>query len=93
MNITIFGNGGGVTIDDTGKPTRYVPSLEVQEGEHDGYGDIIRFDVVEWRAHYGRDLPGSLDILDIGYWYSGGPDMEVAYEPAEPEFRRPRAII
>jgi hypothetical protein len=82
MNTTIFGNGGEVVINDDGYPLEQRPSDMVPD-EHDGYADIIRFDVDEFRKHYGlAELPGSIDILAIGYWHPAG------YEPAEQELRR-----
>jgi hypothetical protein len=80
----VTGNGGNVFINDDGTVRTFDPSYETDAGEHEGYADILRFDVDEYRRHYKcKDLPTAIDILTIGYWHKGG------YEPPEPEFRRP----
>lgn len=33
---------------------------------------LIRFDVEEYKKHYGvEEIPDSVDILDMGYWFRG----------------------
>ena len=79
-NRVIFGNGGEVTIDESGKPLRFEPSEEVATGDHDGYADIVSFDMEEWRTAYGYaqgEGPEQIDILDIGFTTDKG-----YYEPA-----------
>jgi hypothetical protein len=52
-------------------------------GEPDAYSDIRRFDFAEYRRTYaGEPQPGSIDILDVGYW-----SADESYEPADPEHR------
>lgn len=64
MTYTIRGSHGEVVITDSGEIV-----------SRDGYDDIVRFDVDEYRAWYVArgvesllDDIGEEDILDLGYW-------------------------
>ena len=51
--------------------------------------NIKRFDLEEFRAHYGKDVPDSVDILDLGYWDDRryiGPDNEWRKLAEDPDF-------
>lgn len=54
--------------------------------EGEGIDEIARFDVAEFRKHYGysesKRLP-DIDILDIGYWTNTGQ-----YEEPEADYRK-----
>lgn len=54
------------------------------DGRH--LGRIGRFDLVEWRNHWGESLPSAFDILDLGYRYTDEDDGE-AYAPADAKWR------
>jgi hypothetical protein len=76
---------GELTINADGA----VAACRLDNDDADGgghLGRIIRFDVVEWRGHWGEALPSAFDILDLGYWYSGEDDVE-AYAPADAKWR------
>ena len=49
-------------------------------------GRIGRFDLVEWRNHWGEALPSAFGILDLGYWYTDEDDVE-AYAQADAKWR------
>lgn len=63
------GTHGFVEFDDFGMVTR-----------REGYENVVRVDVAEFRAKYG-ELEDT-DILDLGYWTVDGQ-----YEPPEADFR------
>lgn len=85
------GNWGDlVCCAATGLVVRYERLGEWQKFG-DGYDDITRLDVDEWRAFYpGEDVSGPHDVLDFGSWDEAG-----RYVPAEADwredFRRERA--
>lgn len=81
----IFGNGGELTVAPTGEVIAFNPSAETLDGDHDGYGDVIHVDLVEWRRFYGYDLDGRvthIDILDVDCHLESGEVIK-----AEPEHR------
>lgn len=75
----VSGSAGSFLIDKDGN---------IIKRNHDKDYDEIHFiDVEEFRAFYNKDLPSSIDILDLGYWtvtnsYEG-PDMEWRRDFAE----------
>lgn len=80
--ITVFGNWGELTVDaDTGEVLAYAPGVDFDPAQPaEGYCDIAKIDLVEWRAYletHGFSMPGSTDILNVGYWDKSGE-----YEPA-----------
>lgn len=77
------GNWGSLFCDlATGLVVRYERGGEWNK-PGDGYDDITRLDVDEWRSYYpGEDPAGPHDILDFGSWDEGG-----RYVPAEADWR------
>ena len=63
--------------------------IEYQRGgewakQGDGYDDIVRLDVDEWRAYWpSGDLFAGHDILDFGSWDASG-----RYTPPEQDWRK-----
>jgi hypothetical protein len=75
----IYGNGGEMTVAQTGEILLYEPSEEVPQ-DHDGYFDIIHVEMDKWRRRHGRTwgLPGRrIDILSVSFHTADG-----IYEPA-----------
>lgn len=74
----VIGTGGSITIGVDGD----VLETDIKSAEHsDLYSSIVKFDLAEYRRHYGK-TDTQYDILDLGYWCSDGK-----YEPAEEDFR------
>jgi hypothetical protein len=77
--------GWGELICDsrTGLVVEYIRGGDWQK-EGDGYDNIARLDVLEWRLYWGKDadLFAGHDILDFGSWDKSGH-----YEPAEMDWR------
>jgi hypothetical protein len=85
--FTVHGDHGELEVHQTG---RLVSPLL-----HNTYDDfiILRFDVAEFLSYYGyKQVPSSVDILDIGYWYMVEGCLE-AYEPPESDYRQPKIAI
>ena len=75
--MLISGNHGALAVDESsGRVIDYEP-----EGAEE-YANIACFDLLEWRAHYGRAKCDGGDILDFGYWRLDG-----TYEPPEADWR------
>lgn len=75
--MLIFGNHGKLQVDNSsGRVITYDP-----EGSQE-YTNIARFDLQEWRAHYGQVACDGGDILDFGYWLH-----DETYEPPEADWR------
>lgn len=55
-----------------------LPDQSTYDG--DALRPIKKFDLPEWRGHWKRDLPESLDILDVGYWNADGSYEEPAHD-------------
>jgi len=53
-----------------------------KDAESEGYHDIARFDLEEWKRFYNQDTCRGADILDVGYWTKDG-----IYEPAAAKHR------
>lgn len=82
--FVVFGSHGQVSANtETGDVVSYVP---VEGDPEPGYGDIVRFDVVEWFSKYPGEKLDSVDILDIGYWYCAEAVND--YEPPVEEHRQ-----
>jgi hypothetical protein len=82
----ISGNGGDILVHHTGKVVGYNPSVEVADGEHEGYFDVVHVDLIEWAAFYSvdyeRDMPMHFDILDVDCTLADGEVIK-----AEPDWR------
>lgn len=52
----------------------------------DMHSDILQMDFDEWRNFWQRELPDTIDILDVGYWYEGDGTRE--YEPPAESWRQ-----
>jgi hypothetical protein len=59
--------------------TGEVVSMNLEEPDSEEGKDlasIARFDVEEWKGKYQKpELPKSIDILDLGYWYGSNPEQ------------------
>jgi len=74
-NMVVEGDYCDFTIDHQG----YVANKSIRLGCCDGTHahSITRFDLVEWKKHWGKDdLPDSFDMIDLGYWYGSKNDYE-----------------
>jgi hypothetical protein len=77
---------GELTIDAEG----YVIQRRLDNEDSDGgkhLKSIARFDLAEWRRHWGQPLPATFDILDVGYWYVAPETNESAFEPPDAKWR------
>lgn len=93
-SITVSGSYGELEVDAiTGEVIRYndehdgfdrwldrIEMAKQAKAGEDGYYDIVRFDLDEWRAycaehHASWELTGS-DILMIGFWTIDGKKVE-----------------
>ncbi|MFA5354518.1 MAG: hypothetical protein WC291_09845 [Thermodesulfovibrionales bacterium] len=89
--IYIHSNWGVLTINSEGYvlpfESKYNSHLEEDRGQMinggDALGDIVRFDLQEFRHTYPKDTPRDIDICDIGYWTTDGK-----YEPPVDDFRQ-----
>jgi hypothetical protein len=70
---TVYSSHGTVEIDDGGA----VVAVDLDTSA-DGWTFPlpVRFDVAEYLQHYGGNVPGGFDILDIGYWDASGRYIE-----------------
>ena len=76
---------GELTINADGTVTaRHLDNDDADGGRH--LSRIVRFDLPEWRNHWGDSMPSAFDILDLGYWYTGDDDVE-AFEQADAKWR------
>jgi hypothetical protein len=79
---TVRSSHGVLTIDTQGTVThRHLDNDDADGGAH--LARIARFDIGEWQRHWGKELPESFDILDLGYWYFGADDSETYAPPDE----------
>ena len=71
--FTAHGGWGELICDcETGRVLEYDRSSEWKK-DGDGYDDIVRLDVDEWRAFWPNgDLCAGHDILDFGSWDKSG---------------------
>ncbi len=89
---TVGSSHGELTIDAAGN----VVNRDLDNSDSDGGGHlatITRFDLGEWRRHWGCPLPESFDILDLGYWYADPATGMTAYEPPDAQWRADIAEI
>jgi hypothetical protein len=88
---TVGSSHGQLTIDAAGN----VVNRNIDNAESDGghLAAITRFDLGEWKRHWGSPLPESFDILDLGYWYADPGTAMTAYEPPVAEWRKDIAEI
>jgi hypothetical protein len=77
MNVCLIqGSWGQLRVDaETGDVLRLTDESKDAQGE--GYHDIARFDLEEWKRFYNQGTCRGADILDVGYWTNEG-----IYEPA-----------
>jgi hypothetical protein len=76
----VSGSHGTLIVDsETGAVLDYNP--EYVEG-FEGYGNIKRIDIEEWRKAYPGEPFLDCDILDVGYWTA-----DDVYVPPESEWR------
>jgi len=89
---TVGSSHGELTIDAEG----YVIERRLDNEDADGGGhlkSITRFDLPEWRSHWGQPTPATLDILDLGYWYVDSETNETIFLPPDAKWRAEIAKI
>lgn len=65
--FTVYGSHGDlVAASASGRVLEYAA---IGDGE---YSAIAFFNIAEWRQAYPGEVPGHIDILDIGYWTEEG---------------------
>lgn len=88
---TVSSSHGELTIDADGRVTRCRTDNDDSDGgQH--LKAIRRFDLGEWRAHWGNPDTRQIDILDLGYWYTDASGAD-AYEPPDAQWRKEIAEI
>lgn len=69
----VAGSWGILTVNrDTGYVRDYddqdTRRIEIGDQYEDGYTNIVRFDLGEYRENWRKDIPDQVDILDLCYW-------------------------
>jgi hypothetical protein len=83
---TISSTHGKLTVNADG----HVIECRAGNEEPDGGGhlkSITRFDLAEWRRHWRKPMPLTLDILDLGYWYTDLDTKHAAFAPPDEKWR------
>ena len=63
----VYGSHGDLTVSHvSGRVLGYEP---IGDG---AYRNITFFNIAEWRQIYPGEVPGHVDILDLGYWTEEG---------------------
>jgi hypothetical protein len=91
-HYTVGSSHGELTIDTNGKVIR----RRLDNEDTDGGGHlarIMRFDLAEWRKHWGNPEASRIDILDLGYWYNGAKTADCTYVPPDSRWRSEIAQI
>jgi hypothetical protein len=89
---TIGSSHGQLIADAEGT----VLGRDLDNYDPDGGGhlaQITRFDLAEWRKHWGRPDANSIDILDLGYWYTEPTTGRELYAPPDAKWRSEIAEI
>ncbi len=85
----IYGSHGIMTVN---RITGVVESCStgVTTESDQSYRLIDKFDVAEYRKHYGTEIiPGAVDILDMGYWKT--EKGQTSYEEPAHDWRKETA--
>lgn len=69
---------GELALDAAGYVTA-CNSEATKDGQH--LQDITNFDLLEYRKYWGEMPDQRVDILDLGYWYSGRDGIKKYCEP------------
>ncbi len=83
---TVSSSHGELTIDAEG----LVIARDLDNNDADGGGHlacITRFDLAEWRKHWGNPDTTDVDILDIGYWYANPSTGKSDHAPPDARWR------
>jgi len=92
VRYTIASSHGELTVDAEGFVIeRRVDNDEADGGKH--LKSITRFDLVEWRKHWGNPETDRIDILDLGYWHTDPKTNTIAFEPPDAKWRSEIAEI
>jgi len=76
----VFSSGGTIKVDAVSGD---VIECTTNRNEDNELRQIAKFDVAEYKSHYNvTEIPGDLDILDLGYWTNDG-----AYEKPVDDWR------
>jgi hypothetical protein len=87
QQYTVASSHGLITVDANGKIIgRRLDNKDVDGGSH--IACITRFDLAEWRAHWGNPDTSRIDILDLGYWYTKPGCNEPLYAPPDAQWRK-----
>jgi hypothetical protein len=66
----VYSSGGSLKVD---AENGLVVECTTHRNEDNELKQIVRFDIEEYNAHYNvHEIPGALDILDLGYWNQDG---------------------
>ena len=92
VRYTILSSHGELTADGDG----YVLERNIDNDYVRGgrvLAVIDRFDLAEWREHWGSPATTRIDILDVGYLYTDPDAEESGYEPPDEQWRKEIAQI
>ena len=79
--LVVHSSHGDLRVDPA---TGIVTEINAVAGGDD-LSFIWKFDLEEWKSFWGEELPGDIDILDLGYLYREG--VKEGYEPPEEDWR------
>ncbi len=83
----VFSSHGEITADkETGNVIKIDLTCDCKHNEQ-CINNIKQFDVNEFKMYYSKEIPESVDILDLGYWLNNGGYEEPAHDWRE-EIRR-----
>lgn len=86
QRITVRSNHCTFVMNGKGDIVARVVDKSSPRGDQRHMRAILNFDVEEWTAYWGPELPDSLDILDLGYDYK--KSGHTCYEAAETSWRK-----
>jgi hypothetical protein len=87
QTFLVFSSGGSLKVDGQ---TGLVIECTTERNEDNELKQIVKFNLDEYKEHYRVvEIPGDLDILDLGYWNKDG-GYEKPVEDWRNEMRRAR---
>lgn len=73
------------------KENGQVISIIVHEGGDKSFADIKKLNIEEYLTYKAlKEMPDTVDILDLGYWYENNPNAELKYEEPAHDWRKER---
>jgi hypothetical protein len=83
-NIEIGSSHGTIIVDKRGIPVHWrLDTTDLSAARH--LLSIIRFNLAEWVECWEEEMPGHLDILDVGYYYADTVSSRREKHYCEPE--------